>query len=765
MKKGLGGAVANAFYRARAELTRLINNKRSRFIAVNAVFAFVTLCVGLYFKACFGADVSGAFISVNLLMLAYITYYRRHGLHSGGVQLTFLFLFVVFNMTVCCELISNDSVSFIDTPKFLLNLLLYASLYYAVFFISNSAVVTLIVPGLFWGILSSVNYFLNDVRGRPLFLSDLFSIGTAMIVADEYVFTLSAKFLIIWFFMIFLSMHVLYMVHEFGKKNLKVRFRFRAIGVVAIIAVFFIVPSDSILKMAGVEPYFWTHKKNGFPLNFIMDLKYSTMSEAEGYSPEKIGLYYVDYNTNTVYDDGTLLTEDRQTPPFESDLVNDEEEEPTDPTDPDAPTEDTEDPAVPTDPAGGESGEEEATLTEEKNISEMQRPNVIVIMNETFSDMRIVGDFDTNKEFMPFIDSLSQSDNAITGYSYVSVFGGGTADSEYEFLLGDSMYIYAQGAIPYQLNFKNSTYISGAVETFNTLGYKTVSLHPYLSSGWNRPNVYSAMRFDEQYYQEAFDSENTKYLRNYISDESDYEKLIELYEQKDEDEPFFIFNVTMQNHGGYGGEYDNFNQQITLPDYPGQFPKAEQYLSLMYESDKAVEKLIGYFENVDEPTVILFYGDHQGTVEEEFYDAIRGKSSSDLSAEEMQSKYITKFFIWANYDLDTSWLGENEDKHDLHTSVNYLSSILFKAAGIPTSAYQNFLFEMRKTFPIITAFGIRDANGEYYTVGNKSDEIYEALRPYEMMIYNHVYDKKNVYLDFFCLRTNSSKDKPVLQKE
>ena len=87
------------------------------------------------------------------------------------------------------------------------------------------------------------------------------------------------------------------------------------------------------------------------------------------------------------------------------------------------------------------------------------------------------------------------------------------------------------------------------------------------------------------------------------------------------------------------------------------------------------------------------------------------------------------------------------------------------AAGIPTSAYQNFLFEMRKTFPIITAFGIRDANGEYYTVGDKSDEIYEALRPYEMMIYNHVYDKKNVYLDFFCLRTNPSKDKPVLQKE
>ena len=286
---------------------------------------------------------------------------------------------------------------------------------------------------------------------------------------------------------------------------------------------------------------------------------------------------------------------------------------------------------------------------------------------------------------------------------------------------------------------------------------------PYLSSGWNRPNVYSAMRFDEQHYDELFKNEDTKYLRNYISDESDYEKLIELYEQKDEDEPFFIFNVTMQNHGGYGAQFDNFDQQITLTDYPGKYPKAEQYLSLMHESDKAVQKLIEYFSNVDEPTVILFYGDHQGTIEDEFYDIIRGKSSSDLSAEEMQSKYITKFFIWSNYELDTSWLGENEDKHNLHTSVNYLSSILFKSAGIPTSAYQNFLFEMRKTFPIITAFGIRDKNGEYYAVGNKSDEIYTALRPYEMMIYNHVYDKKNVYLDFFCLRRKPASTKKIIQ--
>lgn len=748
MNNKFSGAIHGFVNRIRAWLVHLINSKKERFIAVNAVFAFVALCLGVYFKFRYGKDLAGAFISVNLIFLAYICYYRYKGLASKGVHLIFLLLFTVFNITVCCEVMTSSNLEFIDTPKFLLNFIIYGAFYCLIFLLSNSSVAAVIAPSVLWGILATVNYFLNSVRGRPLFLSDLFSIKTGLNVASEYKFTFTEDFVILWVFMIFTILHSLYLVHEFGPKELKIKFRFRSVGAVLVVLVCVAVSSDTVLDIAGVEPYFWTHRKNGFPLNFIMDLKYSNIEKADDYSSETIESIYYDYNRDSVFDDGTIEHDTTPLPPIISDIVDRDEDE-TDPTG---------EPVVP----DTEKPDEAKPEIHENYVDEVKKPNVIVIMNETFSDMRVVGDFNTNKPVMPFIDSLKEDENAISGYSYVSVFGGGTADSEYEFLTGDSMYIYAQGAIPYQLNFKNSTYIPSIVETFNTLGYETIAMHPYLASGWNRPNIYAAMQYDQTHFIDSFNPDTTLYYRNYISDESSYDKIIELYEkneEKGEDIPFFMFNVTMQNHGGYGKKFDNFKEEISLPDYPGQFPKAEQYLSLMHESDKAVEKLITYFKEVDEPTVILFFGDHQGTIEDAFYELLWGKSMESLSDEEFQSRYMTKFFIWANYELNTDWMMEGEDRYDIHASVNYLSPILFRSAGLPTTAYQNFLLQQRQEFPIISAVGVRDCMGGFYSIGDKNDDIYEALRTYEMLIYNHVFDKKNTYLNIFSLLEQSAKNK------
>lgn len=83
----------------------------------------------------------------------------------------------------------------------------------------------------------------------------------------------------------------------------------------------------------------------------------------------------------------------------------------------------------------------------------------------------------------------------------------------------------------------------------------------------------------------------------------------------------FLFNVTMQNHGGYEETHDNFNQEVWLTgELEGKFPKTDQYLSLMKESDEALEYLISYFEECEEPTMIVLFGDHQPSVEDEFFD-------------------------------------------------------------------------------------------------------------------------------------------------
>lgn len=119
-----------------------------------------------------------------------------------------------------------------------------------------------------------------------------------------------------------------------------------------------------------------------------------------------------------------------------------------------------------------------------------------------------------------------------------------------------------------------------------------------------------------------WDSYNgSEFLRNYVSDQSDYQKIIDAVEGKETPQDrLFIFNVTMQNHGGYEEAFENFQQQIYLTGRDeGKYPQTDQYLSLMKESDEAFRFLLEYFSECREPTMIVMFGDHQPSVEDEFY--------------------------------------------------------------------------------------------------------------------------------------------------
>ena len=124
-------------------------------------------------------------------------------------------------------------------------------------------------------------------------------------------------------------------------------------------------------------------------------------------------------------------------------------------------------------------------------------------------------------------------------------------------------------------------------------------------------------------------------------DRSDYYKIFEVYRYKTPDTPLFMFNVTMQNHGGYiPDENDNFTQTIHLTgEYAGKYPEVDEYLSLVKESDKAIEELLAYFSEVDEPTAIIFFGDHQPNVPSAFYDELLRNTDGDSAPEESRRKW------------------------------------------------------------------------------------------------------------------------------
>lgn len=361
------------------------------------------------------------------------------------------------------------------------------------------------------------------------------------------------------------------------------------------------------------------------------------------------------------------------------------------------------------------------------------KPNIIVIMNESFSDLSAFAPFNTDIDYMPFLhsaDNGSQPD-MITGNLYTSVYGGNTANSEYEFLTGDSIVLYPQNSVPYQTFLNGKGEIIGLPIQLKKMGYTATAMHPYWASGWNRRNIYSYMGFDAQYYLD--DMSNIDYIRSYCSDSCDYRNVIDLFENRDKDKPFFLFNVTMQNHGGYTN--DSYSATVHLTDYPGQFPQTEQYLSLIRESDKALVELITYFRNVDEPTVIVFFGDHQPSVETGFYEALCGKSFSQFSDEENFRMYITKYMVWKNFDTEYFHIGD--------TSLNYFATRVLEMIGLPTTSYQNYLMDMRKNYPIISTAGVIDSNGNYIPA-EKAD-----LSFYKIIVYNHMLDNENYRREFF----------------
>ena len=190
---------------------------------------------------------------------------------------------------------------------------------------------------------------------------------------------------------------------------------------------------------------------------------------------------------------------------------------------------------------------------------------------------------------MPYLHSLQNgAENTVTGYLNVSVCGGNTANTEFEFLTGNSMAFLPQGSIPYQQYITKE--LPALPAYLASLGYETVATHPYYADGWDRDKVYPLLGFSESIFKDQY--WGAGYVRKYVSDNSCVDKIIELYEKKEEGTPLFVFNVTMQNHGGYSDTYDNFTPDITVEGV--ESTPLSQYLSLVRLSDQALEKLISY---------------------------------------------------------------------------------------------------------------------------------------------------------------------------
>ena len=525
--------------------------------------------------------------------------------------------------------------------------------------------------------IGMANHYLISFRGRTLFPGDFLTLRTAANVAGNYDYRPDSMQ---WLTIgIFAAVLVLL---SFLPREEKRLFDWRgfapaAAGTAVFLAAFF---GTGWVEGLGIEPSMWTTRGNGLVLNFTVCLKYMKVERPDSYSQE------------------TLAALAGENPSDAADTA-----------------------------ASADGG--------------TQPVNVIVIMNESLSDLSVLPGVESNTDAMPFLRSLTE--NTIKGYAYSSVFGGTTANSEYEFLTGNTTAFLPAGTVPYQMYVSDGD--PSLVGQMEALGYTTIAAHPYRSSGWNRPTVYADYGFDEVYFESDF--QDRAYMRGdertgYVTDRCDYENLIRWHEEKEAGQPLFLFNVTMQNHSAYQMAWTNLPKEVWLTgELENRFQTVNQYLSLVYQSDQAFEDLIDYFSQVEEPTMILLFGDHQPQVATNFYTDVLGTNPDTATA---QKKQMVPFVLWANYDIP--------EAQGVELSLNYLSALLMDTANLPMTGYQKFLSQLWETAPVINTVGIRDAQGNWY--GENAalpEELDGAIEDYKVLLYNNVFDKKDRVESFFTL--------------
>jgi len=528
-------------------------------------------------------------------------------------------------------------------------------LFYAIVGRGTIAMIIMVIAGVSIGL---ANHFKIIMRGDPAVPWDIFAAGIAAKISTNYVFKVSIQFVCAILLIVLIAI-VLRMTHTPPRKSIRRRILFFGICAVAFSGfIFGIILNRPLLKRYDISyelfPPLQSYNENGTMMALALHLNhfYKTGENVD-----------VDVNIADITDAYKVRWEALQE-------------------------------------GNGKSSSD-------------IRPNVICIMSEAFSDVRELRDTQTNIPFSPFYDSLKEE--AMNGKLAVSVFGGGTCNTEFEFLTGFSVRNLLAGSSVYN-QYVHKSLPTALPNVFKENGYQTLAIHPFDGAWWNRSEKYPFLGFDRFLTQEDF--VEPSYTREYISDAEAFSRLIEEYEKKDQNTKLFSFLVTMQNHADYTNAWDSQKYDIKIENFAGyDFSATEHYLSLLRESDDALKDLITYFQNEDEPTIIVFFGDHKPFLDPDFYSTLLEADLGNISIRECVDIYTTPYFVWANYPLDL------EDQSII--SPNLLGQRVLDMAGVSYPDERAILGVMQNEMDALSAIAVYESEDSFYT----SDDILpEALR-------------------------------------
>jgi len=350
--------------------------------------------------------------------------------------------------------------------------------------------------------------------------------------------------------------------------------------------------------------------------------------------------------------------------------------------------------------------------------------NVIMIMNESFSNPNIIKNVEYSINPLKNIESLAKTDkNCIIGNLITPVYGGGTSLPEFEALTGLSSYFIEKQIFPYTSYITEN--MNSVARNYKNNGYTTIGIHPNTETFYNRKNVYKYLGFEQTIFKE--DMNEPEFKGENVSDNELADQIIEKFQENEGDK--YIFGVTMQNHMPYiNRNYVSYDIDIAaegLTDY--EKVELKNYVQGIYDGDKMYMKLVNYLKNIDEPTILVMFGDHLPSMSSIY------KKSGFVEL----NYYTTPYIIWANYDIKY-----DEANIQRYISPSNLSINIMRLANIEIPWYFKKFEELYKNYPAINNQLVITNEGKKININQITN--YDLINDCRILQYDLLIKKKYI---------------------
>ena len=366
-----------------------------------------------------------------------------------------------------------------------------------------------------------------------------------------------------------------------------------------------------------------------------------------------------------------------------------------------------------------------------------QQPNIITIVSESLSDPTVFNQLTFSEDPLP---NLRQYLETYSSGHFLSPFKGNrTANVEFEYLVGFTNSLLLEGTIPFQQALSSKPEIPSFISFMDQLGYTSVAIHPNNAAFYKRSQVYPALGFDE--FLSIDKMKHLDYIdsQKYVSDQSVFDELYAELEAADR--PIFAYGLTMANHIAIFDKKFGENT-IEVLDANGEHnTEMETYAEGLKQTDLALKEFITKIENYDEPTLVIFFGDHLINFQSDIHEQ-HGYIEKDTDALRAKLFFETPLLIMSNMD---DFQIENIDD----VSPIFIAPLILRELNLPLSPFYVFLLDLYEEFSVLHNNFKLDANQ------NQVDELTEhqeqLLLILELIQYDILEGKEYTLSSFFTI--------------